>query len=117
MDARRKVAGTGAAARKLLLSPSQQRLVALMQEINFGRIEALVFRVGEPVLEPPPHIVYSFKAGGEKGARLEAGSTDFVLKRGVVDLFECFRRHGAGVVRIIVVTNGLPHRWEIEKTT
>jgi len=39
-----------------------------------------------------------------------------VLKQGVVDLFECLRRHGAGVVRIIVVTNGLPHRWEIEKT-
>jgi hypothetical protein len=117
MDVRRKAAGTGAAARNLLLSPAQQRLVALMQEINFGRIEARVFRDGEPLLEPRPPIVDSFKAGGEKGSRLEAGSTDFVLKQGVVDLFECLHRHGVGVVRIIVVANGLPHRLEIEKTT
>lgn len=39
---------------KASLTPARRRLLELMQEINFGRIEGLAVRGGEPVLDPPP---------------------------------------------------------------
>jgi len=38
---------------KAALSPARRRLVELMQEINYGRIERLEVRDGEPVFDPP----------------------------------------------------------------
>jgi hypothetical protein len=37
---------------KAALSPARRRLVELMQEINYGRIERLEVRDGEPVFDP-----------------------------------------------------------------
>ena len=39
---------------KQSLSPARRRLVELMQEVNFGRIEGLHVRDGEPILEQAP---------------------------------------------------------------
>ena len=39
---------------KTSLTPARRRLVELMQEVNFGRIERLKVRDWEPVLDPPP---------------------------------------------------------------
>lgn len=34
----------------------------MMQEINFGRIERLIIRDGQPVLDPAPRIIRDIKA-------------------------------------------------------
>ena len=39
------------------LSPARRRLVELMQEVNFGRIESLCVRDAEPLLEPAPRVL------------------------------------------------------------
>lgn len=51
---------------KSSLSEAQSRLVELLQNLNFGRIEGLHVRAGEPTFEPLPRIVRKLKIGGEK---------------------------------------------------
>jgi hypothetical protein len=42
---------------KATLTPARKRLLELMQEINYGRIEKLHVRDGEPVFDPPPTVL------------------------------------------------------------
>ena len=55
--------------RKRDLSPGRQRLVELMQQIQFGRIHDLPVRGGEPVFEPPPRAVKTVKIAGRNAPR------------------------------------------------
>jgi hypothetical protein len=77
---------------KASLSEPRRRLVELMQRVNFGRIEGLAVRAGEPVLAPPPRVVNEIKFGGENGPRPELAAADFALKAQVVELFHHFDR-------------------------
>ena len=101
---------------KASLSPKRWRLLELMQGINFGRIEGLHVRDGEPVFEPAPRVVRKVKIGAENGRRPELDAMDFVLKREVAELFEHLGRLGSGVVRTIEVKGGLPFALDIEET-
>ena len=65
------------------LSPARRRLLRLMQQLNFGRIEQLTIRRGEPVLEPMPRLVVEYKFAGENGPRPEAAPPIPVRSRGV----------------------------------
>ena len=67
------------------LSEAQRRLVHLLQKVNFGKIEGLQIRSGDPVFEPPPRIVQKLKMGGDNGPRAEAELPDFWLKRPTVE--------------------------------
>ena len=42
------------------LSPGQRRLLRLFQAINFGRIEELEVRGGEPQISPLPRVFFEF---------------------------------------------------------
>ena len=96
------------------LASDRRRLLKRMQQINFGRIEALVIRDGQPVLDPPPRVVREIKFGGENGPRPEAAITDFVLKAQIVEMFRYFDDLGDGVVEFIEVKHGLPFRMAVE---
>src|SRR5262245_54811243 len=96
------------AARLKSLSPARRRLVQLMQDHSFCRIEDLAIRNGEPVVDPLPTLVREVKFGGENGPRPEAGATDFALKSQVVELFREFDALGDGTIACIVVKHGLP---------
>jgi hypothetical protein len=95
---------------KRSLSKARQRLVEVMQEMGFGRIEGLVVRQGEPILEPVPRVVLEIKFGGENGPRPERSATDFPLKARVTELFREFDRLGDLTVEILEVKHGLPFR-------
>jgi hypothetical protein len=95
---------------KAALTPGQRRLVELMQQLNFGRIEDLAVRDGDPVFDPPPWVVREVKFGGENGPRPESGTADFLLKTQVVELFQHFDRVGNGTIEAIEVKHGLPFR-------
>ena len=71
----------GSGVTKRSLTAPRRRLVELMQQINFGRIEGLTLRGGEPVFDPAPRIVREVKFGGENGPRPERDSSDFLLNR------------------------------------
>ena len=90
------------------LTPSQDRLVRLMQTMNFGRIEQLHIQAGEPVFEPRPQTVREIKFGGDNLPRRELDCADFILKGQVIELLEHFRVLGDAVVETLVVKHGLP---------
>lgn len=97
------------------LSAPRAVLIELMQRVNFGRIEDLTIRDGEPLPDPPPRVVRDVKLGGENGPRLESDLDDFALKSQVLDLFARFDSLGNGAIRCLEVKHGLPFRMEVEE--
>jgi hypothetical protein len=85
-----------------------------MQRLNFGRIQNLVVRDGEPVFDPAPKVIQKVKIGGENGPRPELSCEDFLLKKQTVELLEAIADLGDGTVLIIDVKHGLPFAVEIE---
>jgi len=100
---------------KSSLTPSQQKLLAEMQRINFGRIFDLSVRDGQPVMDPPPRVVREIKFGGDNGPRPEAVKPDFALKAQVRDLFVQLEALGDGVIPCIEIQRGLPFRMTVEE--
>ena len=100
--------------RKSSLSEPHQRLVELIQRINFGRIENLIVRSGRPVIDPPPRIVREVKFGGENGARKEASIGDYALKAQVVELLQYIDALHDGVIEGLEIKHGLPFRMTVE---
>lgn len=96
------------------LPPDRRRLLRLMQQISFGRIERLVITDSEPVLDPPPRIIREIKFGGENGPRPEAAIEDFTLKSQVVELFRSFDELRDGVIECLDIKHGLPFRMAVE---
>jgi hypothetical protein len=95
---------------KAALSPARRRLVELLQQLNFGRVEGLSVLDGDPVFDPPPRVVREVKFGGENGPRPEAAAPDFPLKSQVVELFRHFDEIGDGTIDVLEVKHGLPFR-------
>ena len=98
---------------KRTLSPARQQLVELMQEVNFGRIEALPVLEGEPVLEPPPRVLRDFLFGKSNAPHTARTRDDFALKEQVIELFDLFDRERSITVESLVVQNGLPVRMTV----
>jgi hypothetical protein len=92
------------------LSRLRAELVELMQKINFGRIERLKIRDGEPVLRPSPAINREIKLSSEHGPRPELMAADFLLKRQVVELFAFFDQLWEGTIDVLEIKHGLPFR-------
>jgi len=101
---------------KSFLSPGRRRLVELMQRVNFGRIEGLLVRCGEPVFDnaTPPRVVLEVKFGADNGPRPEAAITDFALKQQVIDLFAYLDRFREARIEALTVKHGLPFGMHIE---
>jgi hypothetical protein len=96
------------------LSAPRQRVLETMQRLNFGTIEGLRIRAGEPVFDPPPRLIRDIKLGGENGPRPELSRPDFALKNQVAELFEHLSHIDDGSVALIEVKHGLPFRLVIE---
>ena len=99
---------------KASLSAPRRRLLETMQRLNFGRVEDLGIRNGEPMFSPAPRIIQDIKLGGENGPRPELGAADFVLKTQVTEFFDHLTRVGDGSVETIEVKHGLPFKLVIE---
>ncbi|MBP3954764.1 hypothetical protein J8F10_05635 [Gemmata sp. G18] len=98
---------------KSALSTPRQRLIELLQRLNFGRVENLHVRAGEPVFDPPPATVREHKFAGENGPRPEAGRPDVVLKAQHLDLMALLDAIGNGTVTVLAVKHGLPFSAEV----
>jgi hypothetical protein len=98
---------------KSALSAARRRLVELLQDVNFGRVERLEVRGGDPVFDPPPRVVREWKLGADNGPRPERAARDFALKAQVVELCGLLDRLGDGVVSVLEIKHGLPFRVEI----
>lgn len=96
------------------LTPPKQRLIELMQDINFGRITNITVRDGEPELTHESVIECEIKLSGHNGPRPEINHDDFALKQEVVELFEQLTRMGTGTIRELSIKAGLPFLMRIE---
>ena len=95
------------------LSGPRRRLVELMQEINYGRIERLEVRDGEPVFDPPPTVLRLFLFGKDNGPNASRGNDGFALKKKVAELFEVFDRERSLSIQELMIDNGLPVRMTV----
>lgn len=90
------------------LSPARRDLVSLCQDLNYGYIENLLVRAGEPVLSPPPRRVRSVKFGQSASPRPEAERTQVALPLQFQQLMGFLDRMGTGRIARIDVAAGLP---------
>lgn len=102
---------------KASLSPARRRLLELFQRLNFGRLESLAVRCGEPVCDPQPVLIREHKFGGENGPRPELTTTDFLLKQQVVELFAFFDELHDGVIDVLEIKYGLPFRMIVKEVS
>lgn len=101
--------------RKSDLSPQQRRLVETMQRVRFGRIEHLIVRDGDPVIEPgTTRVVRSIRFEGESDPHPALDRHDTVLKAGVVNLLQRLEEIGNGMVTVLRFGDGLPGSMEID---
>lgn len=96
------------------LTRSESSLVELMQRINFGRIEQLPVKDGQPILAPKPQTVLDIKLKAKNGERPEFTSDDFDLKAEVVNLFRWFDELHDCVIKSLEIQYGLPFRMTVE---
>lgn len=99
---------------KSALSDAQSQLVGLLQRLNFGRIEGLHVRGGEPIFDPAPRVVQKLKMGADNAPRPEVDLQDFWLKHQTIEMLRAITDLGEGQVLAIEVKNGLPFSLEIE---
>jgi len=99
------------------LPPSRRKLLTEMQRINFGCIEDLPVRQGEPVMDPMPRVIHQIKFQGENGPRPESGKADFALKAQVIELFAHLESMGDCVIRSLEIQRGLPFRMTVEEVS
>lgn len=98
------------------LQPAQRKLVGLMHEMGFGRIEGLVVHGGLPVFRPPPRVVREIKLDPDT-VPVEAVAADYVIKHQVSRLLERLHELGDGRIETLIVANGLPMRMAVESET
>jgi len=85
-----------------------------MQHLDFGRIEGLKVRCGEPAMLEEARIVRDMKLGKGLSTREEASLKDFALNAQVVDLLSLIETIGDGEIECIFVQNGLPFKVTFE---
>ena len=101
---------------KSSLSPELRKLLEVMQKTNYGRIQGLQVRNGQPVFNPPPRLIKDVKLGSvDSESRAELEAADFILKREHIEFFETLKRVGDGLIETIEIKSGLPFRLTLEQ--
>ncbi len=100
--------------RKSDLRARQRALVETMQRVRFGRIEHLIVRDGDPVIERgATRVVRSVRFDSETGPHPAIDRDDTVLKAKVVALLQRLEEMGDGIVAVLHLGDGLPGSMEV----
>src|SRR5262249_22086525 len=99
----------------ITLSPARRRLLEIIRGLQFGRVEDLHVQAGEPVFNPAPRFVRSQKFGVAREALGEQKLGTPRLKEQMTDLLALLDQVGTGVIRSIIVTDGLPLVAEVQE--
>jgi hypothetical protein len=95
------------------LTPGQRRLIRLMREHQFGRIENMKIKEGQPVLNQAVRVVRIARLN-EVGRKATTPTIEeFELKRLFRNLFDQLARLGNGTVIRLEFRHGLPFIIEI----
>lgn len=110
--------GTGKTARPPRtrpLSPACRSLLELIRWVNFGRIEELAVRGGDPVFDPPPRVVRAVRLAQPGPSRHQSTRTPSTLRREEIGLVQELATIGTGVIHVIKIHDGLPVALEIHQ--
>jgi hypothetical protein len=88
------------------LTAPRQALVRLLQSVNFGYLECLEVRSGEPVFNPAPTAFVEVKLDTGNEPRPEVDLMDFELGNEVIRLMEQLDELGNGNIERIDVRYG-----------
>ena len=102
------------ASRFARLSPSRQALVRLCQRVNFGTIQHVRVRGGDPVLDHDTILFLDEKLDVMDPTRREQELADFGLSDEVNRLMLRLDRIGDGKIDRIEVRAGIPRRIVVE---
>ena|ERR1700722_6124468 len=91
------------------LSPSQRQTMEIIEALDFGSIESLVIRDGQPCFETEPRILQAIKLASEPQRTPNDGRADPTLKKEFENLFDQLSQVREGVVDI-EVRHALPFR-------
>ena len=97
------------------LPPTRQALVRLCQTINYGSIEHLQVRDGDPVFCETTRVLIDRKLDSAEPTRLELSLADFVLCREARGLNDQLDGIGTGTIQSIEVRAGIPRRIIFER--
>jgi hypothetical protein len=78
--------------------------------MNYGSIQGLCVKEGDPVLSPPPLVLADIKLDSDEESRTELDLTDFVLRDEVCRLMAQFDRLNNARIERIEVRAGIPRR-------
>jgi len=98
------------------LSPGQRSLVELMHEHQFGRIENMPVRTGQPILDRDLKLVRVARLGGGSDTTRVTHTDEFELKRQVRHFFQELERLQDGTVIRLEFRHGLPCLLETRPT-
>src|SRR5689334_14702821 len=70
------------------LSAQQRSVMQIMREHQFGRIENMSIRSGQPIIDRDVNVVRVAHLGGERGGTRFPSGDEFELKQAVCDLFD-----------------------------
>lgn len=96
------------------LSGPRKALLRLFQTINFGHVDGLEVRAGEPVFNPAPLVFVELKLDAEDAPRREGDLGAFDLRAEVIRLLDELDRLGDGTIERIDVRHGIPRRMVVE---
>src|ERR1039457_393805 len=96
------------------LSGPRQALLRLFQPINFGHVDGLEVRGGEPVFNPAPLVFIELKLDAEDGRREEHNLGNFDLRAEALRLLAELDGLGDGTIERIDVRYGIPRRIIVE---
>lgn len=89
------------------LSPARQRLALLLRDLRFGQVRDLTVVAGEPVFDPPPHLVRHRQLGAVDRVLPPLGPQTR-LKPHLEALCAELDDLGSGIIETIKVQDGLP---------
>lgn len=98
------------------LSPGQRSLVDLMRVHQFGRIENMPVRDGQPILDSAVNVIRVARLGDKSNRTKLGNSQEFELKMQVRDLFAELARLDNGTVILLEFRHGLPFLIETAAT-
>jgi hypothetical protein len=96
--------------RLLQLSEPRQVLIRWCQLINFGRIEGVLLKNSEPILDPLPRLLVEQRLDIEECMRPELELNDFILCQEVCQLLKTLDEIKDGTIERVDVRAGIPRR-------
>jgi hypothetical protein len=97
-----------------LLSDEDRRLAALFQRIRYGTILRLRVRNGKPDWDGGVRWKRTIKVTGDNDPHPCELSSDYPLRREVVEFFRLLHCIGDGEILNVEIRNGLPFTFQIE---